>query len=75
MNKVISISVKPGAREDKIERITDLVYKIKTTALPEKGKANEAVIKLVAKELGVSKGQIEIKSGKTSRSKVLIIYG
>ena len=48
---------------------------VKVTAAPADGKANEALIKLLAKELGIPKSTINIKSGQTSRHKVLFIEG
>lgn len=42
---------------------------VRVAAAPTHGEANAAVIKLLAKELGVSKGAIEIFSGETSRHK------
>jgi len=42
---------------------------VRVSAAPTDGEANAAVIKLLAKELGVPKGSIEIVSGETSRHK------
>jgi uncharacterized protein (TIGR00251 family) len=42
---------------------------VRVAAAPTDGDANTAVIKLLAKELGVPKGSIEIVSGETSRHK------
>ena len=42
---------------------------VRVAAAPTDGEANAAVIKLLAKELGVPKGSIEIVSGETSRHK------
>jgi hypothetical protein len=47
--------------------------KIRVTAAPEKGKANKALIKLLAKETGIASGCFEVVSGATSRKKRLII--
>ena len=42
-------------------------------AAPEKGKANEEVIELIAKTLKIAKGSVEIVSGWTSRKKIVRI--
>jgi len=42
---------------------------VRVSAAPTDGEANAAVIKLLAKELGVPKGSIKIVSGDTSRHK------
>lgn len=47
--------------------------KVAVTAAPENGKANEAVIKLLAKEYGISKSQVMITSGHTSQIKMIRI--
>lgn len=49
--------------------------KVKITAPPVEGKANEALIRFLAKELGVSPSCIEITRGKHSREKTLKISG
>lgn len=49
--------------------------KIAVTAAPEGGKANEAVIALLAKEWGVAKSAISVVAGATDRRKILEIRG
>jgi len=48
--------------------------KVKLTTLPAKGKANAELIKLLAKKYNVSKSQIEIVKGLTSKEKLIRIY-
>jgi uncharacterized protein (TIGR00251 family) len=50
-------------------------FKVKVTAPPVEGKANEALIRLLAKELGISPSRIEILKGRHSREKTLRIPG
>lgn len=59
---IIKIKVKPGAKEEKIEKINDNEYKISVEERAEDGKANNRVINLLAKELGVSFRDIKIKN-------------
>jgi hypothetical protein len=49
--------------------------KARVTAVPEKGKANKALIALVSKALRCPKSLIEVASGDTSRQKILRIDG
>ncbi|MCL6707364.1 DUF167 domain-containing protein [Pseudomonas sp. R2.Fl] len=49
--------------------------KARVTAVPEKGKANKALIELLAKRLGVAKSTVSVISGDTSRQKILRIDG
>lgn len=51
------------------------VLKARVAAVPENGKANAALIALLAKALGVSKSAISIAGGKTARMKRLIVNG
>ncbi len=44
---------------------------VKVRAVPENGKANKALIALLAKNLGISKSSIEVFAGDTSRQKTL----
>lgn len=46
---------------------------VKVTAPPEDGKANQAVIKAIAKTLGLAKSRLEITAGHTNRHKTLEI--
>ena len=51
------------------------IYRMKLTDPPVEGKANKAVIELLAEKLGVPKREIEIVSGKTGRLKTIRIRG
>ncbi|WP_135080344.1 DUF167 family protein [Terasakiella sp. SH-1] len=51
------------------------VFKVSVTAVPEKGKANAALIKLLSKEWKLAKSDIEIRAGETSRNKTLLLRG
>ncbi len=67
----LSVNVIPKASRNKVEQLGEQQYKVWVTAVPEDGKANAAVIKLLAKHLGVTKSQLEILSGANSRTKVI----
>ena len=49
--------------------------RVYVTAAPERGKANEAAISLLAAQLGVAKSRIRILRGHRSRDKVLLVEG
>lgn len=51
------------------------VLKVSVTAPADKGKANAAVVKLLAKEWGIAKSDLEILQGTASRTKTLLIRG
>ncbi len=71
---IINVRVQPKASRAKI-KVEKEHLKIWVTEPPVDGKANRAVVELLAKKLGVRKAQVEIKSGETSRNKVVIIKG
>lgn len=67
------IQVTPRAARAEIAGVQDDALKVKVTALPVEGAANEACIKLLAKELGLKKSQLEIFAGGKSRRKTVIV--
>jgi uncharacterized protein (TIGR00251 family) len=69
------LKVVPGSSRDQIVGWLGDALKIKVIAPPEKGKANEAVIDLLAEALGVSTDDIEVVSGQSSPSKVIAVTG
>ena len=71
----IALKVQPGARRTEIVGFQDDVLRVRVTASPERGKANRAVIELLARTLGVPKRNVTIPLGAESRSKVALIEG
>ena len=70
----IDVNVKPGSKTDSIEKVGDeLVVRVKARAVD--GKANEAVVKLLAKHFGVRQSQVTVLRGQKSRQKVVEIEG
>ncbi len=69
----IRIKVSPGASRTKVIGLYGNALKVSLNAPPEKGKANQALIKLMEKVLGVPKQQISIITGQTSKQKVIEI--
>jgi uncharacterized protein len=49
--------------------------KVRVSDVPEKGKANKALIAFLAKRIGVAKSSITLVSGDTARQKILRIDG
>jgi uncharacterized protein len=76
----LEIKVTPKASADRIQGWAEdeegaRVLKVVVTAVPEDGKANKAVIALLAKRLKLPKSALTIASGETSRRKTLLIDG
>ena len=55
--------------------ITGGVWQVRVSAPPVKGKANEELITLLSRLLGVGKSRIGISRGHTTRNKVIAISG
>ncbi|MEE9487514.1 MAG: DUF167 domain-containing protein [Candidatus Brocadiales bacterium] len=72
---VIPVKVQPGARKDCIVGEWGGRLKLQVAAPPDKGKANEAVVRLLAKCLGVRRSSVSIVSGETSRDKKVLVQG
>jgi uncharacterized protein (TIGR00251 family) len=67
------IQVIPHASRAEIAGVQEGAFKVKVTAPPVEGAANEACIKLLADKLGLKKSQMEISSGAKSRKKTVMI--
>ena len=67
------IQVIPHASRAEIAGVQDGAFKVKVTAPPMEGAANEACIKLLASKLGLKKSQMEIFAGAKSRRKTVMI--
>lgn len=70
----IYIKVKPKAREEKVEKTGENHYRVWITEVPEKGKANKEVVKLLAKFFSISQSKILIISGLKSANKILSVH-
>lgn len=71
----LKVKVVPGSSRDEIVGWLGDALKIKVTAPPEKGKANEAVLEILADRLGVGTDDIKVVSGHSSPSKVVAVSG
>jgi uncharacterized protein (TIGR00251 family) len=72
----VTVKVTPNARQDKITGVmADGTLKISLKAKPVEGAANEALVALLAAQLGVPKSQIEIIGGRNSTKKLISIIG
>lgn len=67
---VLTLRVTPKASRNAVKMPEDDgPIRVYVTAVPEAGKANQAVLKLLAKALGVPKSRLEIMQGATGRDK------
>ena len=66
----IKVRVFSKSKKNSVEKTAD-GFRVRVTVAPTDGKANEAVIKLLAKHFGVAKSKLQIIKGATSRDKVI----
>ena len=71
----LTIKVIPGASRDRIAGKLGDAVKVQVSAAPERGKANDAVINLIAGLLGLRRSEIHIVRGHAQPRKVLQING
>lgn len=69
----LTLHIQPGAKKTEVTGLHGDALKIRLAAPPVDGKANTALIGFVADRLGVAKSAVSLKSGQTSRRKVLEI--
>ena len=67
------VKVQPKASRDQVVGYRDGVLQLRVTAPPDKGRANAAVVALLADALGVAKSRVRIVRGQSSRDKVLTV--
>lgn len=71
----IAVRVYPNSTTNAVVGPIGGVLQIKVSAPPVKGKANDELIAFLSKMLGISKSQISITRGLTTRNKVIAIEG
>jgi uncharacterized protein (TIGR00251 family) len=67
----IEVVVKPNARKEAVEKLPDGSYRVSVNAPPQEGRANEAVIALLAKFFKIPKSSITILRGERGRRKLI----
>jgi len=72
---VFSAKIVPGSSRTSVCGFLDGMVKIKISAPPEKGKANQSLVKFLAKKLGVKRKDVHIISGQTNSVKSVEISG
>jgi uncharacterized protein len=72
---LIRVRVTPGARESAFAGWQGDTLRVRVREKAEKGRANEAVARLLAKSLGIPASAVTLKRGPTSREKLFEIDG
>jgi uncharacterized protein len=71
----LKVRLAPGSKRDRILGIHGDALRVAVSAPPERGKANEALVELIAKELDLPRSAVSLQSGFASRDKRLRIQG
>ncbi len=69
----IKVKVKPNSKQQKIEESADGSFVVRLKSPPIDGKANKELLELLAKKFHISRSQITIKSGLSSKNKLIEI--
>ena len=71
----LRVRVSPGARRGGVAGRVGEVWKLRVTAPAEGGRANDAVVELLAGAVDVPRRQVALVSGHTAREKVVELEG
>ncbi len=71
----IVVKVQPNAHKNEVLGFQDDVLRVKIAAPPVDGKANKALIAFLSEVLGISKSNVDIDKGETSKTKVVLVNG
>jgi uncharacterized protein len=72
---VVPMRVRPGANRNAVSGVHDGALRVEVTSPPDKGKANQAVARVLSEALGVSKTSVELISGATNSRKKFLVTG
>jgi uncharacterized protein (TIGR00251 family) len=72
---VLPVRAQPGAAKNGIRGEQNGMLKVSVTQVAEKGKANKAIVEVLAKGLGLKKSQVELVAGELSPQKRFLIRG
>jgi uncharacterized protein YggU (UPF0235/DUF167 family) len=76
VNGRLAVRVHPGARQEGITgRTTDGAWTLAVRAVPEGGRANRAVERLLAVTLGIAPSRVTVVRGLSSRAKLVDVHG
>jgi uncharacterized protein len=70
---LLALRVQPRSRRDEFVAAHDDHYKVRITAPPVEGKANEHLLRFLARSFGVKRSQVRMQGGQTSRNKLFRI--
>ena len=71
----LRLRVSPGANRTELVGRHGSAWKVRVSAAPERGRANDAVVALLARRLGVPRSSLSLVSGHSGRDKIVELQG
>jgi hypothetical protein len=70
-----AVRLTPRSAVERVDDVVDGVLKVRVMAPAVEGAANNALIRLLAEEIGVARRDVRIVAGATSRQKLVVVDG
>ena len=74
-NVRFAVRLTPRSAVERVETVVDGVLKVRVAAPAVEGAANNALIRLLAEELGIARRDVRIVAGASSRQKLVVVDG
>ena len=71
----LRLHVSPGARRSEIVGRHGRAWKVRVAAAPERGRANDAVLRLLSERLALPRERLELVAGHAARDKIVLLSG
>ena len=71
----VGLRVSPGAARSEVVGRHGSAWKVRVAAVPERGRANQELVGLLARVLGVPRARLDLVAGATARDKVIQVEG
>ena len=72
---LIPVRVQPKAKRPGVQGEQGGMLKVAVSAPPEDGRANAAVVELLAEVMSVRRSQVSVHTGQTARNKMILVRG
>lgn len=72
---LLAVRASPGSRKQGVTGVHGSRLKVAVHAAPEKGKANQAILEVLAEAFKLKRSQVVLKSGETSQAKSVLLIG
>lgn len=72
---LLEVSVQPRSAREGLSRTPEGTLRVRVSAPPVEGEANEAVLRVLSRSLGLRRSRLSLERGKTSRRKLIRVAG